>query len=91
MSISLPPPIAALLAELATDHAFGPAAVAPLYHAFAALDREADDNWHASQLMQALALIATQPRPARARFEDIARIIGMSKGPTTITIARPAS
>jgi hypothetical protein len=88
-SSALPPPLAELLDELADDHAFGEEVVAPFRAALIALDREADGNYDALQMLQAFSLIAAQPRPARDRFEDIAMIVNLPKGPTTVTIRGP--
>jgi hypothetical protein len=81
----LPPPLAKLLDELAADHAFGPEVVEPMRAAAAALDREADDNLDAANLLQALALVAAQRRPARDRFIDIAEIV-QARGKVRVTI-----
>jgi hypothetical protein len=83
---ALPPPLVKLLVELEADHAFGEEVVAPFRKALVALDREADGNHDALQMLQAFSLIAAQPRPARDRFEDIAKIVNLPKGPTTVTI-----
>jgi hypothetical protein len=87
---TLPRPLIKLLAELEADHAFGEEVVAPFRSALVALDQEADGNYDALQMLQAFSLIAAQPRPARGRFEDIAKIINMPKGLITITLPRPA-
>jgi hypothetical protein len=87
---ALPPPLIKLLAELEADHAFGEEVVGPLRSALVALDREADGCHDALQMLQAFSLIAAQPRPARDRFEEIAMIVSLPKGPTTVTIRGPA-
>jgi hypothetical protein len=87
--IRLPQPLERFLAELAADHAFGEEVVTPMRAAAIALDREADDNLDAANLLQAIALICAQPRPVRDRFEDIAHIVGL-RGKVTITLPRPA-
>lgn len=87
---ALPPPLIKLLAELETDRAFGEEVVGPLRSALVALDRESDGCHDALQMHQAFSLIAAQPRSARDRFEDIAKIINMPKGMITITLPRPA-
>jgi hypothetical protein len=56
--IALPPPITALLEEMAAD--------CELVHSVG--------NWHASQFMSALGLVAEQPRPLRDRLTDICEI-----------------
>jgi hypothetical protein len=86
---ALPPPLAKLLNELEADHAFGPEVVGPMRVAAVALDREADDNLDAANLLQALALVAAQPRPARDRFIDIGEIVE-ARGKITVTIRRTA-
>jgi hypothetical protein len=86
----LPPPIARLLDELMQDHAFGREVVEPLCKWFTALDREGDDNPDALACMQAFAMIAAQPYPARERFEWIDRIATLPRdtGMITVTIKR---
>jgi hypothetical protein len=86
IATALPPPLARLLDELAADPAFGEEVVTPMRAAAVALDREADGNHDALMMLQALSLVAAQPRPARDRFEDIAMIVSLPKGPVTITI-----
>jgi hypothetical protein len=85
----LPPPLANLLDELAADHAFGEEVVTPMRAVAVALDREADDNLDAANLLQALALVAAQPRPARDRFIDIGEIV-QARGRVTVTIRKPS-
>jgi hypothetical protein len=87
---ALPPPLAELLDDLEADHAFGPEVVVPLRAAAISLDREADDNHDALQMLQALALVAAQPRPARDRFIDIAEIV-QARGRVIVTIRKPTS
>jgi hypothetical protein len=87
---ALPPPLAELLDELEADHAFGEEVVAPMRAAAIALDHEADGNYDALQMLQALALVAAQPRPARDRFIDIAAIV-QARGRVTVTIRNPTS
>jgi hypothetical protein len=74
------PPLVKLLDELEADHAFGEEVVEPLRIGLSALDREADGNHDALQMLQAFSLIAAQPRPARDRFEDIVHIVNLPKG-----------
>jgi hypothetical protein len=72
---ALPPPLVKLFNELEADCAFGPEVVTPMRAAAVALDREADDNLDAANLLQALSLVSAQRRPARDRFIDIAEIV----------------
>jgi hypothetical protein len=83
---SLPPPLSRLLDELMCDHAFGAEIVEPLCKWLTALDREGDDNPDALACMQAFAMIAAQPYPARERFEAIDMVAMKSKGGAQITV-----
>jgi hypothetical protein len=85
--IALPPPIERFLGELAADPWLGDIAD-QFRRAFEATEREADDNWHAGEMMRAFGLIAEQPRSVRDRLADIAQIIDAPRGPITITIRR---
>jgi hypothetical protein len=92
--VTLPPPVTRFLTELATDRAFGEEVVAPMRDALCALDREAD-GLHpgapdALKEMQAIALIAAQPRSVRDRIEDIAKVV-MAEGKVTVMIRRAAA
>jgi hypothetical protein len=80
-------PITAFLAEIAADPWLSEMA-APFRAAFEATEREADDNWHAGEMMRAFGLIAEQKRSVRDRIADIAQIIDAPRGPITITIRR---
>jgi hypothetical protein len=83
----LPPPITAFLAELATDPWLCDTA-GPFRAAFEATEREADDNWHAGEMMRAFGLIAEQRRPLRDRLADIHEIIDAPRGPLKVTIRK---
>jgi hypothetical protein len=85
---ALPRPLVALLDALEADPAFGSEVVNPMREAAIALDQEADGNHDALQMLQALSLVAAQPRSARDRFEDIAKIV-QAKGCITVTIRKP--
>jgi hypothetical protein len=85
--IALPPPIERLLGELGADPWLGDMA-AQFRTALEATEREADDNWHAGEMLRAFGLIAEQPRPLRDRLTDIFEILSMPKGRITVTIRR---
>jgi hypothetical protein len=87
IDIALPPPITAFLAEIAADPWLGDIAD-QFRRALEATEREADDNWHAGEMMRAFGLIAEQKRSVRDRVADIAQIIDAPRGPITITIRR---
>jgi hypothetical protein len=88
MMVQLAPPLEKLLAELEPDHAFGEEVVAPMRAALEATELEADDNWHAGEMLRAFGLIAEQPRPLREQITDIFEILSMPKGRITVTIRR---
>jgi hypothetical protein len=81
----LPPPLAAFFDELDLDVAFGPETTAPMRAAAALLEEESFSNHHAAQLMSALGLVASQPRPVRDRFVDFAEILE-ARGKVRVTI-----
>jgi hypothetical protein len=83
---ALPPPLAKLFDELRVDHAFGPVLVEQMHAAATDLDREADDNLDAENLLQALSLVASQRRPARDRITDIFELIE-ARGRVVVRIA----
>jgi hypothetical protein len=82
----LPPPITALLAEMAADcdlvHSVG-----EFRKAFESLERECFSNHHASEFMCALALVSEQRRPLRDRLTDLREIVE-ARGKVTATIRR---
>jgi hypothetical protein len=83
---ALPPPLAQLLNELGADPWLGD--IADQFRiALEALEGECADNWHAAQLMSALALVSEQRRPLRDRFIDISEIIE-ARGKVTVTVKR---
>jgi hypothetical protein len=88
MTVHLDPPLVRFFTELAADYAFGEEAVAPMVAAAEALSREADENYDALQLLQAIGLVAAQRRPARDRFVDIAEIVE-ARGRVTVVIRKP--
>jgi hypothetical protein len=86
-TIALPPPIERLLGELAADPWLSD--VADQFRAaLEATEREADDNWHAGEMLRAFGLIAEQPRPLRDRLTDIFEILDAPRGPIQVTIRR---
>jgi hypothetical protein len=87
---ALPPPIERFLGEVAADPWLGDSAD-QFRVGFEALESECADNWHASQCMSALALIAEQARPLRDRLTDIFSIIDAPLGPIRVTIRRSAA
>jgi hypothetical protein len=89
-TVVLSPPITAFLAEIAADPWLGDIAD-QFRRAFEAIEREADDNWHAGEMMRAFGLIAEQPRTVRDRIADIAQIIDAPRGPIRVTIRRSAA
>jgi hypothetical protein len=87
MTVHLAPPLEKLLAELAADPWLNDVA-APFRTALKATELEADDNWHAGEMLRCFGLIAEQPRPLRDRITDIFEILSMPKGRITVTIRR---
>jgi hypothetical protein len=83
----LSPPLARLCDELEADPWLSDMA-AQFRTALEATEREADDNWHASEMMRAFGLIAEQKRSVRDRIADIAQIIDAPRGPIRVTIRR---
>jgi hypothetical protein len=87
--ITLPPPITALLAEMAADselvHSVG-----EFRAAFENLEHECFSNHHASQFMTALAMVSEQRRPLRDRMIDICDL-AQARGRVTVVIKRDAT
>jgi hypothetical protein len=84
---TLPQPIDKFLEEMTFDFDFGPGLAAGFRKAFIAIDREADDNYHALQFMQVVSHIASLPS-VRARFEAIDHVATAPKGNITVTVKK---
>ncbi len=89
MTVSLAPPLDGFISELAADPWFCDVA-ANFRAACETCELEADDNWHAGEMLRAFGLIAEQRRSVRDRLTDILEILGMPKGRITVTIRRTA-
>jgi hypothetical protein len=88
-TIALPPPIERLLAEMAADCELSHS-VGEFTKAFELLECDCcSGNWHASQFMSALGLVAEQPRPLRDRLTDICEI-AQARGKVQVVIRRTA-
>jgi hypothetical protein len=85
---TLPQPIEKFLEEMTFDFDFGAGLAAGFRKAFTAIDKEADDNYHAMQFMQVIAHIASLPCSVRARFEAIDHVATAPKGNITVTVKK---
>jgi hypothetical protein len=87
IEIALPTPIERLLGELASD--CGLSGIADQFRrAFEMLEQECSENWHASQLMCALALASEQRRPLRDKLIDVFELIEV-RGKVVAVIRKP--
>jgi hypothetical protein len=85
MTVQLAPPIERFLGELAASELSH--VVDQFRTGFSALEMESFSNWHAEQLMTALAWISEQPRPLLDRLRDICEVVE-ARGRVSVTVKR---